>query len=176
MTVRDGAVADIDLYVGGRWRERAGAVRDLGTVAVDAASDFLLRLAEVRGGDLGPDAIGSVALADSVVVWPRLLGIARDAGADRETRKAAVFWLSMRAGERATEGLTEIASDRDDDREVREVALFSLSQLPGEEGVTALLQVARTSDDPDLKRHAIFWLGQSEDPRALDFLVEVLER
>ena len=56
------------------------------------------------------------------------------------------------------------------------MALFSLSQLPGEEGVTALLQVARTTDDPDLKRHAIFWLGQSEDPRALDFLVEVLER
>jgi hypothetical protein len=36
--------------------------------------------------------------------------------------------------------------------------------------------VARAHRDPEVRRAAFFWLGESEDPRALDFLAEVLRR
>ncbi len=39
-----------------------------------------------------------------------------------------------------------------------------------------LLQTARTNRNPVVRREAIFWLGQSKDPRALAFFEEVLTR
>jgi hypothetical protein len=34
----------------------------------------------------------------------------------------------------------------------------------------------RTSKDPELRRKALFWLGQSDDPRALDLIEELLAK
>jgi len=53
-------------------------------------------------------------------------------------------------------------------------ALFGLSQLENHSGVPALLDVARTSRDRELRKQAMFWLGQSGDPRALAFFEEIL--
>lgn len=174
--VVDGSVSGIDTYVGGRWRAREGSIRDLGTVSTADATDVLLRLAEMGGDNLGQEALFPAALADSAVVWPRLLGIARDRQVGTETRRAAVFWLSQAAGAAATEELREMVTDDADDHDLREMALFSLSQLPGDDGFTALLDIARSGDDPALRRHAMFWLGQTGDPRALAFFEEVLAR
>ncbi len=55
-------------------------------------------------------------------------------------------------------------------------AVFALSQLPKEEGVPLLIQVARTNRNPVARKQAIFWLGQSKDPRALSFFEEVLKK
>ncbi len=38
-----------------------------------------------------------------------------------------------------------------------------------------LIQVARTHSNPAVKKQAMFWLGQSKDPRAVDFFAEVLK-
>jgi HEAT repeat protein len=62
------------------------------------------------------------------------------------------------------------------DREVREQAVFALSQRPRDEGVPALIRIAKTHNDPEIRRRAIFWLGQSNDPRALALFEELLTR
>ena len=54
-------------------------------------------------------------------------------------------------------------------------AVFALSQLPKNEGVPLLIKVARTNANPAVRKQAMFWLGQSKDPRALDFFAEVLK-
>ena len=54
--------------------------------------------------------------------------------------------------------------------------MFALSQLPKDEGVPKLIDVARTNRNPAVRRQAMFWLGQSRDPRALEFFEEVLAR
>jgi len=38
-----------------------------------------------------------------------------------------------------------------------------------------LIQVARTNRNPEVRKRAIFWLGQSKDERALSFIEEVLK-
>jgi len=53
-------------------------------------------------------------------------------------------------------------------------AIFALSQRSPDEGVPALIRIARTSKDSELRKTAPFWLGQSEDPRALDLFEEIL--
>jgi HEAT repeat protein len=59
---------------------------------------------------------------------------------------------------------------------VREQALFALSQRPRDEGVPALIRIAKTNKAPELRRKALFWLGQSEDPRALALFEDLLTR
>jgi HEAT repeat protein len=69
-----------------------------------------------------------------------------------------------------------LVDDGGADREVRESAVFALSQRPRDEGVPALIRIAKQNPDPELRRKAIFWLGQSDDPRALTLFEELLTR
>ena len=61
-----------------------------------------------------------------------------------------------------------------EDIEIRKQAVFALSQRPTEEGVPALIRIARTNRHAELRKTALFWLGQSEDPRALTLFEEIL--
>ena len=109
-----------------------------------------------------------------VEAWPTLLRIARSDRATTKARKAAIFWVGQAAADEATKGLDDLANDNDQDREVRESALFALSQQPASKGIPALIRVAKTSKDPKLRRTALFWLGQSEDPAAIRLFEEIL--
>jgi HEAT repeat protein len=83
--------------------------------------------------------------------------------------------LGQAAGEAAGLALDSIAGDDRGDREVRKQAIFALSQRSTNEAVPALIRIARTNDDPELRKTALFWLGQSEDPRAVTLFEEILE-
>jgi HEAT repeat protein len=64
----------------------------------------------------------------------------------------------------------------DPETAVKKKAVFALSQLPKDEGVPLLIDLARKNANPAVRKQAMFWLGQSEDPRALAFFAEVLGR
>ncbi|MBI4422020.1 MAG: HEAT repeat domain-containing protein [Gemmatimonadetes bacterium] len=176
LTVRNREVTGVRTYVGGRWRTGIEPVTDLGTVSALAAADYLLALAERPGGIRGRDAIFPASLADSIQIWLRLLRLARNESAPRETRRQAVFWLGQAAAEEASRGLDSLLSLDTLDRSVQEQVVFALSQRPHHEGVPVLLRVARTHRDPAIRKKAIFWLAQSSDPRALTFFEDLLGR
>ncbi len=88
-----------------------------------------------------------------------------------EVRGQALFWLSQGRVKRP-DAILEAVS-RDPDPEVREQAVFALSQLP-DDGIEHLVRLVRESRDSEVRKKALFWLGQSKDPRALDFLSELL--
>jgi hypothetical protein len=176
LSVRNRQVTRIRTYVGGRWRVATSDVTDLGSVPARQASDFLLVLAGKLDGEGGRDAIFPATLADSAVVWPKLIAIAKDAGSPRETRRQAVFWLGQAAGEAATSGLDSLLYQDSLDRSVKEQVVFALSQRPKEEGIPALIRVARTHRDPEIRKKALFWLGQSDDPRAVALFEELLSK
>jgi len=176
LKVRGGRVQSLRTYVGGHWvtPPRDAAVTDLGTTSAREAVDFLLGLATREDSRAGEEAVLPATLADSVIVWPMLLKLARDDRAPGRTRHQAVFWLGQAAGEAATQDLTDLVDDADLDRDVKEQAVFALSQQPREAGVPALIRIARTHPDPGVRRKALFWLGQSGDPRALALFEEIL--
>ena len=148
---------------------------ELGRLAAPRAADLLLELA-ARGGSDGEELIAAASLADSAVVWPRLLELARNRKLDRDARQAAVFWLSQAAGTAATQGLDSIIADPTGDRDVREHAVFALSQRPEDEAVPALIRIARSHADPSIRRKALFWLGQTGDERAVALFEDILRR
>jgi hypothetical protein len=171
---RNGALVDVDTYVGGRWRTARDGVTDLGMVPARAASDLLLDFAGRLSGSAADDLIFPATLADSVEVWPRLIGIARNDRLPAGTRKQAVFWLGQAAGDRAVADLGGLVNEENGDREVQESAVFALSQLKDGGGVPSLLEIARTHRDPKIRKTAMFWLGQSSDPRAIALFEEIL--
>ena len=170
-----GTVRDVRFYVGGRWRATTG-VTDLGALGTKAAADLLLDIARTNDGKAGRNAIFPLTVIDSVVIWRDLLQLARDEGRPQETRKQAVFWLGQLAEAPATQGLDELVGEAALDREVREQAIFALSQRPAGEGIPALVKVVRTSRDPALRKKALFWLAQSNDPRGLALIEELLAK
>jgi hypothetical protein len=175
LSKRDGKVWDLRVYVGGEWRTSTTAT-DLGMIGTKDATSYLLALALRDDSRASEKAIFASILADSVTIWPDLLKIAKKEDASRKVRRSAVFWLGQAAGDAATRGLTDLVDDKNADREVRETAVFALSQRPHDEGVPALITIARKNPDPELRRKAIFWLGQSEDPRAISLFEELLTK
>lgn len=173
---RDGEIVALRFVVGGRWRPAGTGVTDLGTVPAKEAADYLMSLASKLPGRAGRDAIFPATLADSAVVWPALIRLAKDEDRPRETRKQAVFWLGQAAGDAATAGLDSLSNDASVDREVQKQVVFALSQRPKDEGIPILIRVAKTHRDPEVRRDAMFWLGQSNDPRAIALFEEVLTK
>jgi hypothetical protein len=184
LRVEKGAVTDVRVAVGRRAARSApeNPVPDRGDVSSAHAAASFLGLAESGGGGRGSHgAITAAVIADSVSVWQRLYAIATDTvRVSSSTRRDAMFWVSRFAAAKVTgHGEDIAAADEDDDRDdrddARDAAVFALSQLRGKQGVEPLLTIARTHKDPQLRQKAIFWLGQSGDPRAARLFREILE-
>jgi len=172
LDVRNQKVVGLQTFVGGQWRTTSAAT-DLGTIRPKEAAAYFLHLARSRT-DLSGDPVLPATLADSVTVWPSLLQLARSSRLPMERRRSAVFWLGQAAGAAVDGALDSIAGDTGTEREVRKQAVFALSQRSSDEAVPALIRIARTNRDPELRKSALFWLGQSNDPRALDLFEEIL--
>ena len=101
-----------------------------------------------------------------------LIHVARQDSGPR-VREQALFWLAQKAGKKVA-GVISDSIDNDPDTEVKKKAVFALSQMPEHEGVPKLIEVAKNNRNPAVRKQAVFWLGQSNDPRALEFITDVL--
>jgi HEAT repeat protein len=160
-----GRVTGLRTSVGAPEAPPAGAT-DLGTAGAHEAVAYLLSLASAAGANVASDAIMPVALADSVVVWPELLRLVRDARRAGEVRRKAVHWVGFVGSPEAAGPLDSIARAPAEERGVREGALVALAELTEGTGVPALLALAGPGTDSWLRGRAIFWLGQTGDARA----------
>lgn len=176
LSLEDGEVRAIRTYVGGRWRSGQASGTDIGMVPATEAAEYLMSLVKRGNGRASRDAILPATLADSTVVWPSLLAVAKDSTRPRDTRRQAIFWLGQMAGDNASGMLDSVASDESGERDIREQAVFALSQRPRDEGVPALIRIAKTTHDREIRKKALFWLGQSNDTRALSLFEELLTR
>ncbi len=94
---------------------------------------------------------------------------------DPHIRGQALFWLAQKAAAQISREAIQNAIANDPDSAVRERAVSALSQLPNGEGVPALIDLAKNHRDPAVRKKAMTSLGQSKDPRALDFFAQVLK-
>jgi hypothetical protein len=92
---------------------------------------------------------------------------------DHQVRAQALFWLAQTNAPGAGEWIVG-RLDAERDQHVREQAVFALSQL--KDGTDWLLKILRSKRDPETIRRALFWLGQSNDPRALQEIEKILDR
>ena len=176
LTLEDRAVTRVQTWVG---RLRPRAARDLGAVSAPEAARYLLTIAARGTPRASAKAIFPAVLADSAVVWPELLAIARDTETRaRAARQDALFWLSRFASGvvagRRNDPFAEQEQAATDDEELKTHAVFVLSQLPRGEGIPQLLDVARSNTSWRVRSQAMFWLGQSGDARAIALFESIL--
>jgi len=184
VAVRGGVPREVRLAVGaspagGRSRRDEERVVDLGTVPASAAAAYLLDLAATPDAPAPSRVLLGAAVADSSVVWPRLLGLARAERLPHATRREATFWASRFACDAVEAARRPLARGDSADRDVRKQVVFALSQRPGDERTAPLVRVARADRDPAVRCAALFWLGQGTgrravDPRVLDLYEGVL--
>ena len=103
-----------------------------------------------------------------------VVGVAHNDSSPR-VRGQALFWLAQKAGQKMAESSIRDAIANDPETEVKKKAVFALTQMPNGEGVPLLIQVARNNFNPEVRKQAVFWLGQSKDTRALAFIEDVLK-
>lgn len=73
--------------------------------------------------------------------------------------------------------LGEIYDNSATERELRGQVILTLSQRRNDTAaVDKLLDIARKEPDPELRKQALFWLGQSRDPRAVATLEEIINK
>jgi hypothetical protein len=168
----DKQTVSVRKWVGGHWNADASDV-DLGTVSASDAAHYLLDLAHSLGGTSADDAVSAAAFADTRDLSPDLMKLVRDDNASTETRKQALFWLGQSdfpTAElvRMRESLKPYA--------LREHYTFVLSQRHEDAAIDGLIDIARHDPDSEIRKQAMFWLGQTKEPKAIKFLQDILTR
>ncbi|HKT60569.1 MAG TPA: HEAT repeat domain-containing protein [Gemmatimonadales bacterium] len=102
-----------------------------------------------------------------------LLGVVKDSTQPIELRKQALFWAGQ--GDAPIADLASIYSSLNV-RELREQVIFVYSQRDDSAAVDRLLEIARRDPDTELRKKALFWLGQSSDPRAAKAIQDIIEQ
>jgi len=116
----------------------------------------------------------AVSQSDSKEVGPFLTAIVRNTGEPLEVRKQALFWL----GQRDETSGAELASvyGTFSDVEIKEHVIFVLAQREDKASMDKLIDIAKREPNQELRKKAIFWLTQTDDPRVVDILAELLEK
>lgn len=102
-----------------------------------------------------------------------LVQIAQNRNENNEMRKKALFYAGQ-AGV-SVEQLVRLY-DSLVDSYMREQMIFVLSQRQEPAALNKLISIARADKDPEARKKAVFWLGQSRDPRATQALTEMINK
>ncbi len=184
LAVSDGRATAVTTQVGGTWPEAGSSrVTDLGTVSPTDASSYFFSLVPGLEAESGKDRLLLPAvLADDAPVIQPLLGLARNESRALNTRRQAIQWLGLLGDASIVAPLVAFArADANEDgsgkagkKSLASSALSALSQLDGGAGVPSLIDLARTGSTA-VRRDAVFWLGQCDDPRARTTLHAIIE-
>lgn len=141
----------------------------------DAEAD---RALDARLAPDQPDKIREKAIMWLTVSRQRYEPVLKAAHDDKSAhvRGQALFWLAQGAQKKIAADAIAAAIENDPETDVKKKAVFALTQMPNGEGVPKLIEVAKTNRNAAVRKQALFWLGQSKDPRALQFIEELLVR
>jgi HEAT repeat protein len=130
--------------------------------------------AKLENDELKDKVIFSLSQMGGTDNYRWLMDIALNQNEDIELRKKALFW----AGQGKNVEMADLVRlyDSMKDREMREQLIFVYSQRREAAALDKLFAIGRSDPDRELRKKAIFWIGQSRDPRAAQFLQELINQ
>ncbi len=102
-----------------------------------------------------------------------LLAIGLDAANSADVRGHAI-WTAGQAGIAGSELVT--IYDRLSDPEVKEKLIWVMSESRDRAATDKLVEIAQKDPDREMRKKALFWLGQKNDPRVRQILIDILNQ
>ena len=102
-----------------------------------------------------------------------LLALALDANNSADVRGHAL-WTAGQAGIAGSELVT--VYDRLTDAEVKEKAIWVMSESRDRAATDKLIDIAQKDGDIEMRKKALFWLGQKNDPRIRQIIADILTK
>ena len=100
-----------------------------------------------------------------------LMQVATDAKQSVPVRKQAIF----AAGQLGIAAPELIALyPRLTERELKKQLIWVLAEQRSPAAIDRLMEIAKRDADPEMRKQAIFWLGQSDDARVKQFLIDII--
>ena len=129
---------------------------------------------KLENDDLKEKVIFSLSQMGGTDNYRWLMDIALDSHEDIEIRKKALFW----AGQGNSVDVADLVRlyDSMNDRDMKEQLIFVYSQRREAAALDKLFSIGKNDPDRELRKKAIFWIGQSRDPRAAQFLQELINQ
>ena len=91
---------------------------------------------------------------------------------DVEVKGQAIVWLGQSKNEKSYKLLLELY-DGCKDPKIKKKLIFGFSQI-GDMAFDKLVKIAKNDPDAEARKQAIFWLGQSNNPKANKILEEIV--
>ena len=158
------------------WESRRTAVRQLGHFQRDDAAEELIK---IYGSDSNVEikktALRALSENKSTRAEDKLFEIARG-NEPLDVRRQAIRLLGERVSQRSFDFLSTTAQSTDANAEVQVQAVRAIGERRAEESVPLLIKIARTHPNQLVRKQAIRSLGETGDPRAIDFFREVLSK
>jgi HEAT repeat protein len=155
---------------------RQQAIHWLGEREGDSSVDELMKIFQGEPSrDVREQIIHALSEMKSKRAEEKLFEIARTAG-DEELRQSAIHRLGELVSERSFQMLGDTVNSSGEKTEVQLEAVRAISERPVEQSVPMLIKVARTHPNLEVRKEAIRKLGESGDPRAVEFFREILPK
>jgi len=154
---------------------RKRAIHVLAQRGESVIGDLLTLYDSERAPEVRKTVLHSLSEIKSTRVEDKLFAVAR-ADENLDLRRQAIRLLGERAGKRSLDFLSATAQSSDGNTEVQVQAVRAISERNAEESVPLLIKIARTHANQQVRKQAIRALGESGDPRAVEFFREVLAK
>jgi HEAT repeat protein len=136
---------------------------------------FLRELfARSRSEEIQSSIIQAMSQARTSEAMRWLIEIARDRSVSIDARKNALFWAGQSGAD--LRQLISLYDEMKGQTDIQNQLIFVFSQRRDRDAVDKLMDIASNDPDRDLRKQAIFWLGQSRDPRVQKFLLDLINR
>ncbi len=142
----------------------------LGEAAAAESLRLLEELFEDASHGLQRRLVFAISMHDSSEVEPFLRRVALG-DYDTEVRKNAIFWMGNRPGSlRQLKGIYPQVPGT----ELKKQVVFAMSLSRDEEAVREMIRIARQEDNREVRKNAVFWIGQKASQEAEAALREVV--
>jgi len=154
---------------------RKTAIRVLSERGEAVVDDLLKLFDSEQATDVRRAVLQTLSEIKSSRVEDKLFEVAKS-NDNMDVRRQAIRLLGERVSKRSLDFLSATAQSNDGNGEVQVQAVRAISERRSDESVPLLIKIARTHQNPMVRKQAIRSLGESGDPRAIEFFREVLTK
>ena len=152
---------------------RGSAIYWLGNARLADLEFFRTLYKSSRSSGVHGQIIQAVVGLRSPAATQWLLDMAKDKSLDAESRKNAIYWVSQQRSVDMDQ-LNTIYDQARGDNDVQTQVLYVYSMRKESAAVDKLMAIAKSDPNLEMRKTALYWLGQKNDPRIQQFIRDLI--